>query len=200
MGYQFVNQEGDFVLAEPEQSTGLYLPLVNPAGVMGAITPTGHGDSKLSQDQFLLEPAGAEDLHSQAPARNFWCLTEGHGPWSVFGQSAEQEARRFSGHKDLSELEAGAFWQKVKRKCQDSGLAAEVLSFCPVDDSEAAGARAEVMKVTLKNEGSRELTVRPVAAVSLYGRGADHIRDHRHVTSLLNRMTVTADEIGRAHV
>lgn len=195
MGYQFVNQEGDFVLAEPEQSTGLYLPLVNPAGVMGAITPTGHGDSKLSQDQFLLEPAGAEDLHSQAPARNFWCLTEGHGPWSVFGQSAEQEARRFSGHKDLSELEAGAFWQKVKRKCPDSGLAAEVLSFCPVDDSEAAGARAEVMKVTLKNEGSRELTVRPVAAVSLYGRGADHIRDHRHVTSLLNRMTVTADGI-----
>lgn len=127
VGYQFVNQEGDFVLAEPEQSTGLYLPLVNPAGVMGAITPTGHGDSKLSQDQFLLEPAGAEDLHSQAPARNFWCLTEGHGPWSVFGQSAEQEARRFSGHKDLSELEAGAFWQKVKRKCPDSGLAAEVL-------------------------------------------------------------------------
>lgn len=31
--------------------------------------------------------------------------------------------------------------------------------------------RAEVMKVTLKNEGNRELTVRPVVAVSLYGRG-----------------------------
>lgn len=190
MGYGFTDWEGTFLLERPEESSGIYLPLVGPSGVMGAITPTGHGDSKLSQDEFLLEPASARDLHSQAPSRNFWCVADGGRPWSVFGQSSEQEARRYTKEADECELEAGAFWQKVKRKNPANGLAAEVLSFCPVD-----GPRAELMKVTLRNESEKDMTVLPAAAVSLYGRGADHIRDHRHVTSLLNRMEVTEDGV-----
>lgn len=38
-------------------------------------------------------------------------------------------------------------------------------------------------------------TITPVAAVPVYGRSADNIRDHRHVTSLLHRITVTTNGV-----
>jgi cellobiose phosphorylase len=47
------------------------------------------------------------------------------------------------------------------------------------------------MFVTITNTGSEEIQFTPVAAVPLYGRSADNIRDHRHVTSLLHRIRTT---------
>ena len=38
-------------------------------------------------------------------------------------------------------------------------------------------------------------TVTPTAAIPLYGRSADNIRDHRHVTSLLHRTFTIKDGI-----
>lgn len=59
----------------------------------------------------------------------------------------------------------------------------------------------------LQNCGSKPIELTPVAAVPVYGRSADNIRDHRHVTSLLHRVelrphgldvtpTLTFDERG----
>ena len=48
-------------------------------------------------------------------------------------------------------------------------------------------------KKVLKNEGEEALTFTPVAAVPLYARSADNIRDHRLVTSLLHRVKVFFD-------
>jgi len=43
------------------------------------------------------------------------------------------------------------------------------------------------MKVTITNLSGIELKFSPTAAVPIFGRSADNLRDHRHVTSLLQR-------------
>lgn len=190
MKYDFIDGDGTFILEQPEKVSGLYLPLVNQAGVMGSITPTGHGDSKLAQEQFLLEPASAENLHSQAPSRNFWCCVEGKQPWSIFGQSAIQEAKRYTEKADKSKITVGPFWQKTERFSEENGISAEVVSFCPAENK-----KAEIMIIKIRNQGIEAFLFQPVAAVELYGRSADNLRDHRHVTSLLNQVEVTEDGI-----
>lgn len=166
----------------PDNISYLYFPLVNNK-VKSCITPDGHGDNKLSQEHFLLEPVSAENLHSSMATRNFWCRIKGYGIWSVFGYSAKQKLMQ---EKEEARLNIGPFWQEMQRKASDTGIASAVLSFCPAGDE-----CVEIMMVTLKNEGDETLEITPVAAVPIYGRGADRIRDHRHVTSLLNRTKVT---------
>jgi hypothetical protein len=46
----------------------------------------------------------------------------------------------------------------------------------------------ELMQVVLTNVVDRPLTITPTAAIPIYGRTADNLRDHRHVTSLLHRI------------
>ena len=82
-------------------------------------------------------------------------------------------------------LTGGLLWQQISRRQPGTGLLAKVLSFVP------AGKEAvEIMQVTLENTGKKPLTLTPAAAIPLYGRSADNIRDHRHVTSLLQRVTL----------
>ena len=44
------------------------------------------------------------------------------------------------------------------------------------------------MMVEITNISQENQNITPIAAVPIYGRSADNIRDHRHVTSLLNRI------------
>lgn len=180
-----MNQEWSkmkITIENPDNSSYLYLPIVNNK-VKSCITPDGHGDNKLSQEHFLLEPVSAENLHSSMITRNFWCKIKGYGIWSVFGYSANQKIKR---EDDDIQLNIGPFWQEIQRKNVDTGISSNVLSFCP-----AGNECVEIMKVTLKNEGNEILKITPVSAIPIYGRGADRLRDHRHVTSLLNRTKVT---------
>ena len=48
----------------------------------------------------------------------------------------------------------------------------------------------EIMRVTLANTGAREIKLTPFAAIPIYGRGAQSLRDHRQVTSLLQRVSL----------
>ena len=76
-------------------------------------------------------------------------------------------------------------WHKLTRINGEAGLQAEVTSFVPVTDDPI-----ELMKVKLTNVGEQTLKLTPTAAIPLYGRSADDLRDHRHVTSLLHRIFV----------
>lgn len=190
MGYQFVDKGGTFHLKNAEENRYLYLPLANRAGVMNSITPDGHGDSKLSQDEFLLEPVSSENLHESTGSRNFWCKVKGYGAWSATGNSAMQAMQRLTGQKEDSELTGGQLWQETRRTWKENGLSATVKNFCPVTED-----KVEIMSVTLKNCGQATLEITPTVAIPIFARGADHIRDHRHVTSLLNRMEVTKDGV-----
>jgi cellobiose phosphorylase len=183
--WHFVDDAGTFVLENPHRTSYLYFPLVNEAGMMSAITPLLHGDVKTGQNTFLTPPVSVEDLHNSRSARNFWVFVDGVGPWSAAGNSAPQMAHRFvdDGAEQVT-LEAGFLWHKVTRDGPQVGLRAEITNFVP-----AGGDQVELMKVTLTNVTGRPLAITPTAAIPLYGRSADNLRDHRHVTSLLHRIS-----------
>ena len=61
-------------------------------------------------------------------------------------------------------------------------MKAETTSFVTIDGT------MEVMMTELTNTADQEQKITPVAVIPLYGRSADNIRDHRHVTSLLHRI------------
>ena len=178
---RFLDENGTFTVSSPENVTGLYFPLAGEAGLKSAIAPNLGGDCKLDQESFLLEPASAEDLHNRRGTRNFWCVTE-EGCWSAAGVSAEQEAARFTGGQDQSALTAGLMWQTVERETARYGLQASITSFVPPREN------VEIMAVQITNTGTSPRRVTGVAAVPIYARSADNIRDHRNVTSMLHRI------------
>lgn len=199
---EFLNEQGDFILYGAQNHAGIYFPLVNESGMMSSVTPLLSGDCKTGQNTFLLAPASAETLHESRASRNFWVQVNGGIPWSAAGQSALQQAMRFTEQAEEAVLTGGLLWQNVHREHCASGLQADILSFVP-----ATGERVEIMQVTLTNGGTASLEVTPTAAIPLYARSADNIRDHRHVTSLLHRVelrrqgldvtpTLTFDERG----
>lgn len=183
-GWKFTGNNGTFILENPEKNSYLYFPLANESGMMASITPLLHGDSKTGQNSFLLAPVSAEDLHNTRSGRNFWVYIEGYGPWSVTGNSARQLAQRFT--EDGEErvlLEAGFLWHKITREHRRLKIKAEITNFVPANKD-----RVELMKVTVTNQGDKPLVITPTAAIPIYGRSADNLRDHRHVTSLLHRI------------
>lgn len=182
--WRFIDGKGSFSLDNPDCCSHLYFPLANPAGMMSSITPTLGGDAKTGQSSFLLTPVSAEDLHTSRSTRNFWVYKEGEGAWSATGNSAAQTLLRHTG-KETSRLEAGFLWQKVTRENDDIGLRAEVTSYAPCEEE-----TVELTKIVIKNISDEDATLTPTAAVPIYGRSADNIRDHRHVTSLLQRAKV----------
>ena len=183
--WRFVDASGVFELANPQQHSYLYFPLVNEQGMISVVTPTLHGDAKTGQNTFLTPPVSVEDLHTSRAARNFWVQVAGGGAWSATGNSALQLSRRFGIDPEAVTLKAGFLWHTVTRTNPALGLRAEITSFVP-----ASTDQVELMQVTLTNVSAQPLTLTPTAALPLYGRSADNVRDHRHVTSLLHRIQV----------
>ena len=73
-------------------------------------------------------------------------------------------------------------WQSVTRSSKKSCLSSRVTSFIPWD------ANVEIMYITVKNQADTPRKLRAYAAVPIYGRSADNLRDHRNVTSMLHRI------------
>lgn len=191
--WKFTNPEhrdGIFTLPNPDSITGLYYPLGNTSGMMSAITPDLKGDIKTSQNSFLLSPVVTEELHNTNTGRNFWVSTENGAVWSAAGQSADTTLRKVTGkNADASVVDAGPGWFKVTRTNHEMGLEASITSFVP-----ASGEVIELTVFKIKNISGKTHTITPTAAVPIYARSADNLRDHRQVTTLLNR--VTFDEYG----
>lgn len=184
----FLDDNGTFYVENPEAVSCLYFPLASETGLKSAITPSLGGDCKLDQETFLLEPVSSGDLHTSRSTRNFWCVTE-TGCWSATGVSARQEAARFTPDQDRSSLTAGLMWQKVQRETNRPGLRSEITSFVPFHEN------VEIMAVRITNTSAADQTVTGVAAIPIYGRSADNIRDHRNVTSMLHRIQTTKNGV-----
>lgn len=178
----FTDKNGTFTITNPENYSGLYLPLAGEEGLKSSITPTLGGDSKTDQNHFLLEPVSIENLHNNRGTRNFWCRVEGKGYWSACGVSAEQEFDKYTDRQDESTLEAGMMWQKLTRTSKKYHLQSEITSFVSIDGT------TEIQLIKITNLSEEEQEVTPIVAIPVYGRSADNIRDHRHVTSLLHRI------------
>ena len=186
---QLSAKDETFVLTSAENTNYLYFPIAGEAGLKACVTPNLGGDSKLDQEHFVLEPVSVENLHNNKNTRNFW-LNFGDGKvWSAVGSSAEQEAERFTDAQEESRVEGGFLWQKAVRASKKYGIEAEVTSFVPVD------ANVEIMRVLLRNTADRPVSFTPVAVIPLYGRSADNLRDHRNVTSMLHRVSVSEEGV-----
>jgi len=179
-GYRFIDEHGSFEMKDPQHTSGLYLPVAGNTGLRSAVAPDFGGDAKLDQNHFLVAPKSISNLHADRDTRNFFCVY-GDGLWSVCGSSALQEADRFTDNEDDTTLTAGRMWQTVKRTDKRRKVTATVTIFSLLDAS------SEIMTVTIRNDSEKEISFTPVAAVPIYGRSADNLRDHRHVTSLLHR-------------
>lgn len=178
----FVDNNGTFSIEKPENYNYLYFPIAGKMGLKSAVAPDLGGDSKIDQESFLLEPVSVENLHNNRSTRNFWCNVEGVGCWSATGASAEEEFKKFTDEQDDSVLTAGLMWHTVKRTSKKYQLESEITSFVPVEDN------VEIMRVKIRNVAGEAQKVTPVAAIPVYGRSADNIRDHRNVTSMLHRI------------
>lgn len=178
----FIDEHGSFLIERPENISCLYLPLASETGLKSSITPNLGGDAKIDQETFLLEPVSSENLHNNRSTRNFWFIKNGEDIYSAAGASAVQEAVRFSALQDESELTAGFMWQTLKRSSKVCQLTSAVTSFIPKNDN------VEIMLVTVWNRSETPQEITACAAVPIYGRSADNIRDHRNVTSMLHRI------------
>jgi len=148
---------------------------------MSSVTPDLHGDIKRGQNSFLLEPVSRIDLATSKASRNFWIYINKDKIWSATGVS--KNLRQIK--EDKFNLQAGLLWQKVTRENRKIGLKAEILSFVP-----ARGEPVEIMQIKITNISRKEIKFIPTTAIPMYCRGANNIRDHRHVTSLLQRITL----------
>ena len=184
--YKFIDNQGTFLLENPEINSYMYFPIANECGVMSSLTPTLNGDCKMSQNTFLLAPVSAEELHNNKSSRNFWIYIEGYGAWSVTGASGKQKYEVFDKNKENTKLEAGIMWHKITRESQNIGIKSEATSFVPSNNK-----KVELMKVTVTNISNEGKKITPTAAIPFYARSADNVRDHKHVTSLLHRIETT---------
>lgn len=186
---KFLDNNGTFRMEQVQEYSGLYFPIAGENGLKCAVTPNLNGDSKTDHNHFLLQPVSVEDLHNNKSGRNFWCRMEDGTYFSAVGASAGQQSKLFTEAAEEVSVEAGIMWHKVTRKMGESGLQAEVLSFIPV------GGNTEVMQVSLCNISEEPKTFVPIGAIPIYGRSADNLRDHRHVTSLLHRGYTTENGV-----
>ena len=185
----FVDQHGSFTIDKPENTSYLYFPLASETGLKSAVTPNLGGDAKIDQEAFLLEPVSAENLHNNRAVRNFWLVCEDGAAFSAAGASAGQEAARFTDAQDDSRITAGLMWHTLERTSKTMELHTSITAFCPRRDN------VEILAVTVRNLANHARRLTPVAAIPLYGRSADNIRDHRNVTSLLHRIWTTTNGV-----
>ncbi len=186
---KFIDKNGTFQMENADLCNNLYFPLASEYGLKSCVTPTLSGDSKTDQNHFLFEPMSIENLNNNRLTRNFWCIIDGEKVWSASGNSALQNTERFTGSKESCTVTAGFMWHKIARENDSLGIRSEITSFVPYD------LNAEIHTVKLTNTGSEGKDITFIPALPIYGRSADNIRDHRHVTSLLGRAYVTESGI-----
>lgn len=185
MNFKWLDRDGTFRLDNAEEIPLCYFPLAAEGGVMASITPMLKGDLKQGQNSFVLPPASEEDLRSGMNSRNFWCRASDGTVWSATGGSAKQVAEQYTKREESCSVEAGLLWHSVIRQNRMLSLEARIYNWIPYD-----ARQMEVMRVVLRNTGTRSISFTPTAAIPLYGRSADNLRDHRHVTALLHRAKV----------
>ncbi len=160
---------------------GYYFPLFNKHGFRSSISPFMAGDAKRDQHRFALEPISELGLYVHGLGRNV-IFNINNELYFLNGSTEKQQ------HDEMT-LEIDLLYQKVTRKSQIYTI--ETTSYVAID------APVELHQVVYKNHSNVNQALIVTTAIPLYARSADNMRDHRHVTSLLNRIMV---EEGRVTV
>jgi cellobiose phosphorylase len=178
MIYRFIDERGTFVVEGPHKHN-LYFPLTDKEGrLLCSISPNLAGDIKRDNEHFLMAPAGIEDLRSNLLSRRDFFIKTGRRGLASTSQSHSRTIRCSYPYQDR--VEAGFLYHKIIKKTKS--LEIEILNFVPFDTP------VEIMRVTLRNKSNETIKIIPTSFIPLYGRAEKSLRDHRHVTSLLNRV------------
>ncbi len=169
-----------FELLNIENNKTVYFPLCNER-IKGSITPFMNGDLKTDHHHFALEPSSNNQLLNENNCRNVWFKTNEFSV-NLVGNSIEQLKK-----KDKTKVKYGFLFQEVTRTNKNYKI--EAISFIPVDFD------TELHKIKYTNTSKKEVKLTTVISVPLYGRSADNLRDHRHVTALLNRVTLDNNSV-----
>lgn len=166
MIYKFKDTKGTFIVENP-QKYNLYFPLTNKDGnLLSSISPNLAGDIKKDNNHFLMQPVSIEDIRN-----NLLCRRD-------FFIKTDKTIRCSYPSKDT--VEYGLLYQKVTKKSE--GLRIEILNFIPYD------LKVEVMRVSVTNISDKDLKITPISFIPIFARAEKNLRDHRHVTALLNRV------------
>jgi len=188
MKYQFIDTNGTFIINKPHPHV-TYFPLTNKNGtILSSISPNLSGDIKGDNNSFITPPATAEDLRGNLLCRRDFFITTG------------DQLIRLS-ETPTQNLECGFLYHKLTKTT--GPFVIQIGHFIPHE------LNVEVMWVQIYNRSKKKITLRPTSFMPLYGRTAENIRDHRHVSSLLNRIellphgillkpTMTFDEKGHS--
>ncbi len=169
MIYEFIDQQGTFRVKNPHEYNN-YFPLTNSLGsLLSSISPNFSGDIKTDNEHFITPPASTIDLKT-----NLLCRRD------FFIRLNNETLRLSFPWKDT--LEAGFLYHKIIK--ENSKLRAEIINFIPHNLA------VEVMWVKLINKSKSTIKIIPTSFIPLYGRAESNLRDHRHVSSLLNRITL----------
>lgn len=173
---------GGFTALGAEGVSRLYFPLANEAGMLSWVSPALQGGPAAGHNEYLGVPLTAEDLPHTLIHRGFWMVEPGRDPFAL-----SVIARAGAGPSD-GVVEAGPGWFSLLRKDRGGRFTVRATLWCPADVDE----KVELMQVEVTNTSRRKLDFNAYAAIPLFARSADNVRDHRHVTALLNRVHVSA--------
>lgn len=166
--------DSEFVLNNAENYGYIYYPLVNECGMKSSITPSMAGDCKIDQSHFALLPQSQIDLHNSMFTRNIYFLVN-NKPVYLNGLSPYQLL-----HKDKVSVKTGFIYFNCLRENQY--LTFDTTSFVPSDFD-----FVELTKVKITNNSDKAIDIKSIVGIPMYCRSAESLRDHRHVTSLLNK-------------
>ena len=174
MIYNFKDEKGTFTLKNP-QKYNLYFPLTDKEGrILSSISPNLSGDIKKDNEHFLTQPISVEDIRSNAlTCRDF------------FIKSGDEIIRLSNPYDDT--LECGFLYHNLIKETKK--LRIEVLNFVPHN------LNVEIMRIKIHNKSEKEIKFTPTSFIPIYARSEKNLRDHRHVSSLLNRIELDKNGI-----
>lgn len=163
----------NYKVFKTDKNDGFYFPLYNLKGLKSSITPNMLGDIKMDYHHFLLTPISELGLYESTGRHVIIYIDD--IPYYLSGQSINQQ-------NDTLVVHYNALHQVVKRS--NPLYEITTTSFIPLYHN------VELHEVTYTNKSNNPQNIKIVTAPLLYGRSADNIHDHRHVTSLLNQVEV----------
>ncbi|MCF7873442.1 MAG: cellobiose phosphorylase [Candidatus Omnitrophica bacterium] len=179
MIYKFNNNTEEFTVDNAYKYNN-YFPLTNRSGsLLSSISPNLSGDIKRDNDHFLTPPATIIDTrHNPLVRRDFFIKINS-------GSTKEKIIRLSDPYPD--KLQAGFFYHKLTKYTKLIDV--EILNFIPYNLD------LELMQIKIKNKSNKDLDISACSSIPLYGRSESTLRDHRHVSSLLNHINLTKNGI-----
>ncbi len=177
------DNSGAFIAPEADYLSRLYFPLMNSAGMKSWVSPDLKGDICSSFDHYLNPPVVTEEISKTVSSRNCWITIKGEKPWSATGVSAWQRANKWAQNPDESVINAQPGVFSMTRKNKDLKLSCSMKVFIPSSED-----KVELIHIEVENNNTVSKTLDLTYSLPLFGRHADHVRDHRQVTTMFQKV------------